>query len=37
MKERGKHILSLAKRAAGKTEKEIYSALNRKYKEPWER
>jgi DNA polymerase (family X) len=25
------------KRIAGKTEKEIYKALNRKYKEPWER
>ena len=25
------------KRIAGKTEREIYRALNRKYKEPWER
>jgi DNA polymerase (family 10) len=25
------------KRVAGKTEREIYQALNRKYKEPWER
>ncbi len=35
--QRGLFNRKTSKRVAGKTEKEIYSALKRPYKEPWER